>query len=69
MEGRGRLISEFKASLVYRMSSRITKPIHKNPVSKTEKKERKEEETWGGRERDRRRQGGSEGGKGEEREN
>jgi hypothetical protein len=45
--GRGRRISEFKASLVYRVSSRKTWAIQKNPVSKNQnqnqngKKERK----------------------------
>jgi hypothetical protein len=32
--GRGRQISEFKASLVYRVSSRTAKAIQRNPVSK-----------------------------------
>ena len=32
--GRGRLISEFKASLVYRVSSRTARAIQRNPVSK-----------------------------------
>jgi hypothetical protein len=32
--GRGRQISEFKASLVYRVSSRIARAIQRNPVSK-----------------------------------
>jgi hypothetical protein len=31
---RGRWISEFKASLVYRVSSRIARAIQRNPVSK-----------------------------------
>jgi hypothetical protein len=31
---RGRRISEFKASLVYKVSSRISKAIQRNPVSK-----------------------------------
>jgi hypothetical protein len=40
--GRGRWISEFEASLVYRVSSRTAKATQKNPVSKTKtKKERK----------------------------
>jgi hypothetical protein len=38
--GRSRGISEFEASLVYRVSSRTTKTTQKNPVS--EKKKRKE---------------------------
>jgi hypothetical protein len=34
--GRGRQISEFKASLVYRVSSRTARAIQRNPVSKTQ---------------------------------
>jgi hypothetical protein len=33
--GRGRQISEFEASLVYRMSSRTARAIQRNPVSKS----------------------------------
>jgi hypothetical protein len=37
--GRGRQISEFKASLVYKMSSRTTRATQRNPVSgKTKQK-------------------------------
>jgi hypothetical protein len=32
--GRGRQISEFEASLVYKMSSRTARAIQRNPVSK-----------------------------------
>jgi hypothetical protein len=39
--GRGRRISKFKASLVYRVSSRTARATQRNPVSK--KKERKKE--------------------------
>jgi uncharacterized protein (DUF2252 family) len=41
--GRGRWISEFKASLVYKMSSRTARAIQRNPVSKkqTNKKQNK----------------------------
>jgi hypothetical protein len=35
--GRGRQISEFEASLVYRVSSRTARAIQKNPVSKNQK--------------------------------
>jgi hypothetical protein len=35
--GRGRWISEFKASLVYRMSSRTARATQRNPVSKKQK--------------------------------
>jgi hypothetical protein len=36
--GRGRQISEFEASLVYKVSSRTTRAIQRNPVSKKKKK-------------------------------
>jgi hypothetical protein len=39
--GRGKQISEFKDSLVYKVSSRTARATQRNPVSK--KKERKEE--------------------------
>jgi hypothetical protein len=35
--GRGRWISEFEASLVYRVSSRTARAILRNPVSKKQK--------------------------------
>jgi hypothetical protein len=35
--GRGRRISEFKASLVYRVSSRTVRATQRNPVSKKQK--------------------------------
>jgi hypothetical protein len=35
--GRDRLISEFEASLIYRVSSRTPKAIQRNPVSKNQK--------------------------------
>jgi hypothetical protein len=35
--GRGRRISEFEASLVYRVSSRTARAMQKNPVSKKQK--------------------------------
>ena len=38
MRGRGRQISEFKASLVYRVSSRTARAIQINPVSKNKNK-------------------------------
>jgi hypothetical protein len=34
--GRGRQISEFKASLVYKVSSRTARAIQRNPVSKNQ---------------------------------
>jgi hypothetical protein len=39
--GRGRRISEFKASLVYRVSSRTVREIQRNPVSKNKTKQNK----------------------------
>jgi hypothetical protein len=36
--GRGRWISEFEASLVYKVSSRTARATQRNPVSKKEKK-------------------------------
>jgi hypothetical protein len=45
--GRGRGISEFEASLVYRVSSRTARAIQSNPVSKNhppQKKRKKKKE-------------------------
>jgi hypothetical protein len=39
--GRGRRISEFKASLVYKVSSRTARAIQRNPVSKNQKEKRR----------------------------
>jgi hypothetical protein len=39
--GRGRRISEFQASLVYKVSSRTARAIQRNPVSKKTKKQNK----------------------------
>jgi hypothetical protein len=39
--GRGRQISEFEASMVYRVSSRTARAIQRNPVSKKQKKKKK----------------------------
>jgi hypothetical protein len=36
--GRDRQISEFEASLVYKVSSRTARAIQRNPVSKNKKK-------------------------------
>jgi hypothetical protein len=38
--GRGRQISEFEASLVYRVSSRTVRTIQRNPVSKKPKRKK-----------------------------
>jgi hypothetical protein len=42
--GRGRQISEFEASLVYRVSSRTARATKRNPVSKKQKKKNKKKE-------------------------
>ena len=42
MGGRDRLISEFEASLVYSVSSRIARAIQRNPVLKTNKQTSKQ---------------------------
>jgi hypothetical protein len=39
--GRGRQISEFKVSLVYRVSSRTARAIQRNPVSKNKQNKNK----------------------------
>jgi hypothetical protein len=41
LRGRGRRISEFKASLVYRVGSRTARATQRNPVSKNQKKKKK----------------------------
>jgi hypothetical protein len=41
--GRGRQISEFEASLVYRVSSRTASVTQRNPVLKIKKKRKKKE--------------------------
>ena len=43
MGGRGRWISEFEASLVYRVSSRTARATQRNPVSKKTKKRKRKE--------------------------
>jgi hypothetical protein len=39
--GRGRWISEFEASLVYKVSSRTAGATQRNPVSKNQKKKKR----------------------------
>jgi hypothetical protein len=39
---RGRLISEFETSLVYRVSSRTARATQRNPVSKKQKQKQKQ---------------------------
>jgi hypothetical protein len=41
--GRGRQISEFEASLVYRVSSRTARATQRNPVWKKKKKKKRKE--------------------------
>jgi hypothetical protein len=41
LEGRGRRISEFEASLVYKVSSRTAKATQRNSVSKNKTKQNK----------------------------
>jgi hypothetical protein len=43
--GRGRQISEFKASLIYKMSSRTARTIQRNPVSKKTKNKQTNKQT------------------------
>jgi hypothetical protein len=43
--GRGRRISEFEASLVYKVSSRTARAIQRNPVSKNQNKQTKKKDT------------------------
>jgi hypothetical protein len=40
--GRGRQISEFESSLVYKVSSRTARATQRNPVMKKKKKKKKE---------------------------
>jgi hypothetical protein len=42
--GRGRRVSEFEASLVYKVSTRTARAIQRNPVSKNQKKKERERE-------------------------
>jgi thiol:disulfide interchange protein len=42
--GRGRRISEFEASLVYRVSSRTARATQRNPVSKKQKQKQKQKQ-------------------------
>jgi hypothetical protein len=43
--GRGRRISEFEASLVYKVSSRTARAIQRNPVPKNQKTKQKKTKT------------------------
>jgi hypothetical protein len=43
LEGRGRWISEFEESLVYRVSSRTARATQRNPVSKKQKTKNKKQ--------------------------
>jgi hypothetical protein len=44
--GRGRQISEFGASLVYKVSSRTARAIQRNPVSKKQKTNKQTKKTY-----------------------
>jgi hypothetical protein len=57
--GRGRRISEFEASLVYRVSSRTARAIQRNPVLKNHPPKKNQEERERERERERRKEGNS----------
>jgi hypothetical protein len=41
LESRGRQISEFEASLVYRVSSKTARATQRHPVSKNQKRKKK----------------------------
>ena len=41
MGGRGKWVSEFKARLVYRVSSRTARMAQRNPISKTKQNKKK----------------------------
>jgi hypothetical protein len=43
--GRGRRVSEFEASLVYKVSSRTARATQRNPVSKTKQNKTKQNKT------------------------
>ena len=45
MGGRGRWISEFEASLVYKVSSRKARAIQRNPVSTNKQTNKKQQKT------------------------
>jgi hypothetical protein len=47
--GRGRWISEFKASLVYKVSSRTARATQRNPVSKKTKQNKTKHKSMGWR--------------------
>jgi hypothetical protein len=49
--GRSRWISEFEASLVYKVSSRTARAIQRNPVLKNKTKQQQPKKKGGGRER------------------
>jgi hypothetical protein len=44
--GRGRQISEFKTSLVYRVNSRIARATQRSPVSKNEEKRKEKKRSY-----------------------
>jgi ribosomal protein L12E/L44/L45/RPP1/RPP2 len=42
--GRGKCVSEFEASLVYKVSSRTARATQRDPVSRNQKKKKKKKE-------------------------
>jgi hypothetical protein len=50
--GRGRRISEFQASLVYRVSSRTARATQRNPVSKNQERKKEKEGKRGNKQED-----------------
>jgi hypothetical protein len=64
--GRGRRISEFEASLVYRVSSRTARAAQRNPISKNQKEEEGEGGGGGGEEEEERKKRRKRRGKKEE---
>jgi hypothetical protein len=61
--GRGRWISEFKASLIYRVSSRTARATQRNPVSKNKQKNKTTTTTTTTTKKNREREGEREGGR------
>jgi hypothetical protein len=54
--GRGRQISEFEASLAYRVNSRKARATQRNLVSKNQRPNQKEKERGGGREEEKKKE-------------
>ena len=54
LRGRGRRLSEFEASLVYRVSSKTARAVWRNPVSKKKPKTNKQQQKQNKKEKKRR---------------